>query len=352
MSNESVMKKPTRKRIEWNSRHARGLFDRKTRHRRRLSANHRKASNATVSIRCPRIMSLVENFDGVIELLEIIRQQGNRQDGRVYINFKEIEEISPGAALVFAAELDRLNRVLGRRGRKLTTIDVEKWDRRVRNRLKDMGFFELLNAQATKMDESDASGIKYIRFRSGVKVLGNAIDDLMKLDLERIFGDDSIPKRHKLYAAVAEAMTNVVHHAYPDRVSNVMPNWWLSAAHNANTNEIRILLYDQGCGIPETLPKKYRERFWELVSKTDADLIRNAHDLARSASFQRHRGYGLDKDIRKYVQSVNCMSAYQVTSLRGQYTLKKELDGEEKISTRNYERSLPGTLIEWRLTLQ
>ena len=61
---------------------------------------------------------------------------------------------------------------------------------------------------------------------------------------------------------------------------------------------------------------------------------------------------GLQRDVRRYVESVDCVSAYRVTSLRGQYTWSKGPDGRTQESRHNYRRPLPGTLIEWRLTLQ
>ena len=366
---DSVMKKPTRKRREWNARHARGLFLRKLDHKRYLKAKHRadnrprpdapRIENAgySESIDLPRTMSLAENFEGVTGALEQLRRYSNRQrNERVYFNFKEIEEISPGAALVVAAELDRLNNLAHRRGRKLRVLDADQWHDDVRDRLEDMGFFDLLLVDVRKRDERDGSGTKYIRFRSGTRVEGKAVEDLRTLDLDPFFRDN-VPNRRRLYAAVTEAMTNVVHHAYGrDASSSTRPNWWLSASHNVEEGEIRILLYDQGFGIPETLPRTFPERLREILEPvlrpTDADMIRAAHGLSRTITGEVHRGHGLQRDVRRYVESVDCVSAYRVTSLRGQYTWRKGPDGRTQESRRNYRRPLPGTLIEWRLTLQ
>ena len=367
-SKDTGMKKPTRKRREWNARHARGLFRRKLAHKEYLKAKRRGESSGgsegplidgnrpTVSIKCPRIMSLAENFDGVTRLLKQLRRQSTRQrQERVYINFKEIDQISAGAALVVAAELDRWNHVPHHQGRKLRAVDVEEWDKDVRHRLKDMGFFNLLHVRARETDEIDSSGTKYFRFRSGRRVEGKAIEDLRTLDLEPFFGDN-VPNRRRLYAAVTEAMTNVVHHAYRDRTQTIRPNWWLAASHNAQAGEVRILLYDQGEGIPKTLPRKFGERIRQILQDrilpTDADMVRAAHELTRTASGQNHRGHGLQRDVRKYAESVECTSAYRVTSLRGQYTWERQPDCQAQESEHNYMRSLPGTLIEWRLTLQ
>ena len=172
-STDSVMKKPTRKRRQWNARHARGLFRRKLDHKRYLKAKHRgedrerpaapRIDNASYSesIDFPRIMSLADNFDGVTGALEQLRRYSNRQrNERVYINFKVIEEISPGAALVVAAELDRLNNLAHRRGRKLRVLDAEEWHDDVRDRLGDMGFFDLLHVQVRQRDDRSGAGTR------------------------------------------------------------------------------------------------------------------------------------------------------------------------------------------------
>ena len=300
---------------------------------------------------------MAENFADVTKLLDQIRRQSNRQrNERVYIDFREIEEISAGAALVVAAELDRWNHMPHHRGRKLRAVDVDEWREHVRHRLEDMGFFDLLDVQVSNRNQDDLSSTKYIRFRSGTQVEGKAIEDLRTLDLVPFFGD-SVPKRRRLYAAVAEAMTNVVHHAYQNEARRIRPNWWLSASHNVQAGEIRILLYDQGIGIPKTLPKeKFQERLQQILPNwlmsTDAEMIHAAHDLARTASGEKHRGHGLQRDVRGYVESVECMSAYRVTSLRGQYSWERGPDGQPHQSTHNFRRALPGTLIEWRLNLQ
>ena len=303
-------------------------------------------------------MSLAENFDSVTKLLDEIRTQSTRKrNERIYIDFREIEEISAGAALVVAAELDRWNHVRHHLGRKLRAVDVDEWNQDVRDRLEEMGFFDLLQVPMGRRTEGVRSSTRYIRFRSGTHVEGKAIDDLRTLDLVPFFGD-SLPKRRKLYAAVAEAMTNVVHHAYQNEVQShtVRPNWWLSASHNVEAGEIRILLYDQGTGIPQTLPKRFPEKILQILPdgllSTDAEMIRVAHDLKRTASGKRHRGHGLQRDVRGYVELVECVSAYRVTSLRGQYSWEKGPDGQPQESTHNHRRPLPGTLIEWRLTLQ
>ena len=148
-------------------------------------------------------------------------------------------------------------------------------------------------------------------------------------------------------------MTNVVHHAYEISQGVSYPNWWLPSSHDRSKGELRILLYDQGIGIPKTSPDKIIKRLLGLFPKgaSDSKIIKLAHELTQTATHESHRGHGLQRDVRKYVESVECHSAYQITSLRGVHTWNKGPDGEITESTRGLKQPLRGTLIEWRLTL-
>lgn len=358
------MKRPTINSKAWNKRHAQLQFKRKLEHKRYCIIQNRKkshfSSETTVvnntrykSIECPPLMSLAKNISGVTQVLNRIRKQSTRQrNEKTYIDFKPIREISPGAALVLAAELDRWNHRFSKNSSKLQAIDVEKWDRNVCSRLRGMGFFKLLRVNETSHMEEHTSNIKFMNFRTGAKVDGKAIEELRTVDLEPFIGD-SVPNRFRLYAAVAEAMTNVVHHAY-DKSMKRRPNWWLSASHDISKGELRILLYDQGAGIPATLPRKFSDRLFGLWKSnvSDSEMIKIAHELAETSTREAHRGHGLERDVRKYVESVDCRSAYRITSSRGEYTWTKNPNGKIKESMRNLSQPLRGTLIEWRLTLQ
>ena len=221
--------------------------------------------SSMLRILCPSDFSLESNFEGVVGVLDRIRAQSKRhRNERAYIDFRDIRTISPSAALVLAAELDRWNYepLVRTRNAKLRAVDVEDWDSDVRRLLSDMGFFELLQVSWTEensRDDGSSSGLSFVKFRTGHQVDGKQIDDLRSIDLEPFVG---VPNRYYLYAAVTEAMTNVVHHAYS---SSPRPNWWLSASHHAQTGELVIMIYDQGVGIPETLPRNFREQIRSLI---------------------------------------------------------------------------------------
>ena len=348
------MKKLSRKRRQWHDIHARKLNRRRTKKKKSRARKHTRPSRSNpyrvrgpvTDIPCPEVLSLEDNFDGVVKLLDDIRME-SQGHGRIHIDFKPIRTIKPSAALVLAAELDRWKRKLATRNSKLVAVDVEEWNYTVRRLLREMGFFTLLEVDGIP-EEISSTGIQYVQFCSGDKVDGKVIDDLRRLRLAPFV---SVPNKYLLYAAVTEAMTNVVHHAYKDQTALDVPkHWWLSAAYDRQRREVFIMIYDQGLGIPATLPRKFKERIRELLpenlTKDDANMIQAAHNLSRTATRSPSRGHGLQRDIRRYIEELDCHGKYRVISNRGEYIVETGASSGIIIS---HKHPLNGTLIEWRL---
>ena len=286
-----------------------------------------------------------DNFDEVAKLLGDVRSHGTRdRNERIYIDFGPIEKLTPSGALVLAAELDRWNYVR-RGGRKLTPVDVGMWLGDVRSLLRGMGFFDLFNVPRDVSGADEPPVVRYVKFRSGSAVDGEAVEQLRKLDLNPHV---SVPNRRLLFAAVTEAMTNVKQHAYPDQRGAQAPKyWWMSAAYDTQSGEVAILIYDQGEGIPATLPRRFSERLRQTLppgwTKDHALLIEAAHDLSRTGSLRENRGLGLGQNIRRYIEKLDGNGIYRVISGKGEYTVKSGLGASSS------RRSLGGTLIEWRI---
>ncbi|MCY4058403.1 MAG: hypothetical protein OXG44_10415 [Gammaproteobacteria bacterium] len=298
-------------------------------------------------LECPAEFSLESNFDEVVALLHKIRQaSGQQRNTRTTIDFTTIEQLSPTAALVLAAELDRWNHLITR---KLRPVDIHQWNPMVRRQLRDMGFFDLLAVPKRYLVEDDTNpDTRYVAFRTGNKADGHMIHQLRTEDLDPVVG--TVPKGRRLYAAVTEAMTNVAQHAYQGHVQR--PNWWLSASHNVSQRRVSVMIYDQGQGIPNTLPARLSERVMSVLRNDHARLIQAAHDLARTSSQKAHRGQGLARDVRGYLRDLDVPANYRVVSLRGEYSYTIDggsSPGREDLIT--HEKALYGTLIAWELSV-
>lgn len=348
------MKRPTSDMKRWHRIHAHNVQLREHRRKSRKAAVRRlKRQRIHVEGRrgsferlpCPRHLSFEQDYEGVLKLIGSIREQSSRlRNERIYIDFTPIRTVTPSGALVLAAELDRWNSLLGKL--RFRRADTAKWAPNVRRLLGQMGFFDLLNLD--RAPDLPSGGSLYVKFRSGTKVDGAAVEELRQLDLEPFV---SVPKERLLFAAVTEAMTNVVHHAYQGDHRGP-EKWWLSAAHEAG--EVVILIYDQGTGIPKTLPLTLGEQMRDWVPDSlvahDGKLIEVAHQLSRSGTGEPHRGRGLQRDVRRYIEAHEGQGTYRVISGRGEYTVPAGAGAEGRVDS--LPRPLQGTLIEWRLKLQ
>lgn len=350
------MKKPTFKSRKWSRIHTHNLNRRRSVKFLKLKTHERINKLGThTKVLCPKGFSLDYNFEGVINTLGKIRFYSQRQrNERIYIDLSEIKELSPPAALILAAEMDRWNRGILTRKRKFhRVVDLENWAPKVRLLLADMGFFQLLELKYRKdMAEGDKinTDVRYVKFRTGTDADGEVIRSLRVDDLEPIVGP--MPRKTQFYAAVTEAMTNVVHHS-GDKIGE--KRWWLSASYNARTREVRVMVYDQGVGIPETLPRKFQEQLRRLLPgaarEDHARMVQAAHELSRTGAGMDHRGHGLQRDIRGYFDHVSCEGHYRVTSLRGRYVYERRPDGQTSADLASLPVPLKGTLIEWKLSL-
>jgi len=296
-------------------------------------------------------MNLSDDYKETMRLIVSIRalsQSGFRTP--TIIDFKPIRSISPAAALLLAAELDRWNQV--NRQRKLRAIDVHLWDPNVRLLLKQMGFFELLGVDRNfikcDMSDSSMSATRFLPFYAGEGAIGGVAEKLRKV-IEDFVG--TLDSRYAIYDGLVEGMTNVQHHAYPD--GGGLKRWWISASIDSINGKLTVLCLDHGVGIPKTLPRKNGEALRSYVQivgdvlKDDAKMIQAAVELRRTSTGKRHRGHGLTRDIRRVVESHMKGGRLRIFSNKGMYSYRKNPDGSESVSLNRLPVSLDGTFIEW-----
>ena len=280
----------------------------------------------------------------------MLRQAAQRPGGIRKLRFNNIKQISPSAALVLASEVDRWNQRAGGRLR----AEVESWDKDVERLLCEMGYFELLGIpRPPEVAKSD--GMTFLQFKRGTvgeKDLGKLAQQL-RLEIEALLGFSI--KKHFLFEGLSEAITNVSQHAYPDANAFSVRQWWLSASYDSGAGQLCVMFYDQGAGIPGTLPKwKFFEKVKDLYGGwTDSEKITAAMEVGRSSSGLRERGKGLQNLLEfALAHREGRLSIY---SLCGMYRMDSTRNGEEVPHTatcrQDFENSVGGTLIEWSVRL-
>jgi hypothetical protein len=182
------------------------------------------------------------------------------------------------AALVLVAEYHRRIKISGYK----PVIDDNHWDPKVRVLFEQLGMYNLVEAVGRTaegpMVMTPPGALRFVQFHSGTKVEQREARKLID-SLKDAAGHE--PEREYVYAALVEAIKNVKHHAYPDadeyldRLPTVS-TWWAAGAFDPDQQVLQFVVYDQGVGIPATLP---RQTFFQSVRRlcplewNDADVI-------------------------------------------------------------------------------
>lgn len=309
-------------------------------------------------LRPPSNFDLVSNYE---ETLTFLMEMRGRAIGQptlhpttgeklgLFSDFSALEKIAPGAGLVLAAELDRRRMVSGRKPRSL---DAE-WDPDVRAYFCDAGLFHLLGIDSqipiSKSQTPTLHAVPFMRGRSVKGQIGAALRD----QIEALCGK-KIGPRFTVYEALSEAIANT-RHAYPAEAliwpTKAKGQWWASGTWDSATDVVSIQLYDQGVGIPFTLP---RSEHWSSVlsvlgilhpERTDDRLLMAALEIGRTSTGQQGRGKGL-AEMASWIDKLG-NGFLRITSGRGMVTYQ----GEKEVMGRSLSAPFCGTLIEWEIGL-
>lgn len=307
-------------------------------------------------LRPPPAFDLVENYDETLAFLMAIRGQESWRHPetgaplKFFTDFAALKSIAPGAGLVLAAELDRKRMVLGARPK---SADAE-WMPEIRSYFQQAGLFDLLgiSPQVNPDENAARSALQAVRFVRGKSVRGE-IGAKLRDQIESLCGK-KIGPRTTVYEAISEAIANT-RHAYP-RATSIWPSkatnqWWAAGTWNSETDVVSIQLYDQGVGIPATLP---RSAHWTNVvsvldklhpERSDDRLIAAALELGRTSTGEKGRGKGLAEMVTWIDKLDN--GFLRITSGKGSILYRP--------GTRTIRSSMKapffGTLIEWEIRL-
>ncbi|WP_156390802.1 hypothetical protein [Caulobacter sp. Root487D2Y] len=259
-----------------------------------------------------------------------------------------VESLGLDAALMLTAEYHR--NCLKFPNRR-PYISDETWPPPIRSVFRSLGLYDLVDAPPPNNEEEieEPFDLRFVPFISGEKVEGEVADQLIR-QLSEVAG--STPARVKVYAGLLEAIKNVRNHAYPvdapPRIDPIVNRWWGAGAYQPSKRQLQFAVYDQGVGIPATLPKK---TFFEAIlqmtkpERTDADVIEGAIEYGRTQTDLEERGNGLWTicDVVRELKG----SSVRIVSGRGQVTWS----AGRGVRKKNFVNPFCGTLIEWTLRL-
>ncbi|WP_158703121.1 hypothetical protein [Allosphingosinicella vermicomposti] len=310
----------------------------------------------TFSFLPPKVFSFSENYEEtfafILDFRRYFSQRGKQlcDDGirrRAYAEFAEIEKIGPGAGLVLAAETHRFAQTRGKPAR----IEDHLWAENVRDYFLEAGLFELLSLDpgtiATRPSQDAQRST--LKFTFGRTSHGRDAKALIA-NLQALAGH-SVGPRPAVYAAIAEALANVSHayptwfRTWPYRTSR---QWWASGFWSPSSNTVGVQLYDQGAGIPATLPK---QTHWPRILRSldpegsPSGLIAAAMEYGRTSTGQAGRGKGL-AEMANWIESTGS-GFLRIMSGGGEVTYRPG----GLISRRNFNAPFCGTLVQWEVSV-
>lgn len=368
------MKKITRAEAAHRSHQSKRLWAKRLRRVERLKRRRKKFrfgnARKTNYIEAPKVFSLKNNYretvlclsrlkDSIIEAQKLGKMRPN-----TYIDLAKIEDLQPAAAIVLAAELDRWRRVLGI---TLRPRNIRHWNKSVLTFLNELGLFELLEIDRRHLEKVIRAKANGEPSRVALRFVSDCRNDKEPTDRLADQLADEVPEFRELLeeagdmalsTALAEASLNCVQHAYK-HIETHYPiqdhRWWAAASYQDDRQTVKFFVYDQGAGIPATLPKtKIGQALLNLdgvksagVSplNTHSEMIRKVLTSRMSSTGASNRGKGFPQIVAAASQKGGSL---RVISGKGGaiYTCD---NGAEALPVS--DQHLGGTLLEWTFRL-
>jgi hypothetical protein len=320
--------------------------------RKKKTYQGRPWSREEIKIIAPEVLSFKENFSETIAFLDKFRDvalNGGDASYNIYVDLKPIKTLSVPVAIVLAADFDRWRLITNYR---LRIRESKMWDPTVRNLLSDLGVFELLGLRPVSVDLND-DNFTLTQLMSGERTDGYKIDSLQEQFSDVLKG---FTKNPEMFAGLMEAAENAIAHGYPENYKPRHPfaghRWWAASCLDPAAMTLRFFVYDQGAGIPFTLPTanmyeqiraSLAQIFGDLIPN-DSVMLRAALEVGRTRTGLDHRGLGL-KRMSDVVTGAD-KGYLRILSGKGEIVYY----ANESIETRDHDHHIGGTLIEWSMS--
>lgn len=292
----------------------------------------------------PELFDLVDNDNRkrVLHFLSRLKDFCINRKSCVSIDFRPTKKMYADGTLLLTAEIQRILEITKR---KMACIPPR--DLKVKQVLKQVGLLKQLHYN--KNIETTFDDVVHWKVAHGTGAEGEKYDDILG------HYDGVIPEElgRGLYLGLTEAMTNAHHHAYIDSRNDgaVVPKgekgWWMFSQFK--DDYLTVVFCDLGIGIPRSLPIK-RPGLWGRLKSTvgilgDGHLIAEAVNERRTRTKKSYRGKGLQQLVSVIHGMKN--ATLHIHSNQGRYA-----DGPKGEQIRNYDTSIFGTLIGWRVPVE
>ncbi|HCM9210165.1 TPA: hypothetical protein N5L24_000279 [Enterobacter roggenkampii] len=308
----------------------------------------------------PKVMNFSSNYHRTMQAIQTIRhltgrKMFNNQCYRLcFVDFSKITYISASAALVLTAELSKWDDSIRQRLRP----KVKAWNKNILSQFDELGFFDLFrNKDSFELDkEKTPSHIRFVKYMKG-HLHDDEKTQHLRGEIKRIIGEN-LEKWTFLYSGLSEAITNVVHHAYPDNkgYSEADKKWYLTASYDSVNKIIKVVFYDQGITIPGSLPdSKLHEKILTYLAKLplaerkrDEQILKAAVEIKRSSTGEEDRGKGL-QDLLEFIKQRG-EGYLSIMSGKGLYKYSQQ-NTKTEVKSVNFTLPVCGTLIVWSTKL-
>ena len=295
----------------------------------------------TIRIDFPESLDLSENIERTVVTLENIKHEilyGKNK--KIILEQENIEKISPDAAIILAAEI---NRCIEYSSSKKKIIGDYPDNPSVAGMLKYMGFYRFLNIPAPNVNLPKDSRI-FFNVISGHDSDMRIVDRLVKL-FERAVEIPIIPRK-RLCAALIECMDNVNNHAYIKNTKDpvFVGQWWMAGFCDPSTGQVTFTFYDQGVGIPTTLKEKLSVKIRGYLSWSESDMLDHAITKGITRHSSNRHGNGLPS-LKGFIDELAPGGFLRVLSGKGDFTYCKN----NKPIKKDLDVFIDGSLIMWSI---
>lgn len=284
-----------------------------------------------VEIPAPKLFSLVENIEEMLEFFDEIYFNIVKKRKRIFLDFEKVEKLTPDALLYLLSIMEyyinvhKCELIGGNYPKKQEILDL----------FIESGFTKYVETRSKR----SKTGNDILSIESNELVQGAIAKKVVDFAKEKL-GTKAERHSKSLYATLIECMANAKNHAYTNSHSSLASRWWLMAMHDVNENKIRFVFLDNGAGIPNTIRKKFKEKVSTFVGvNADPQLILSSLDGGfRTRTEKGWRGKGLPK-IYEFLK-LQRIDNLSVISSKG-YVLAKNRD------ILQFNRKFHGTLLAW-----